>query len=229
MESDDHPPSKQPRLMDASSADRAPKHASSANIIIQFTSPEGESTGPQLDVPHNVTPKQLETLLNGLLQHAEDERHPYSFFVDEQELASELGEHLERNKASVETALSIVYQPQAIFRVRPVARCSASMPGHSDAVLIVAFSPDGRRLASGGGDCTLRFWDLGTQTPQFRCEGHVSWVLAIAWAPDATMVASGDRNGGIWLWNPATGKSLGRCQVRQVLLLFNTTELKSFI
>lgn len=53
-----------------------------------------------------------------------------------------------------------------VFRVRPVARCTASMPGHSEAVLTVAFSPDGRSLASGSGDTTVRFWDLNTQMPK---------------------------------------------------------------
>jgi WD40 repeat protein len=60
--------------------------------------------------------------------------------------------------------------PQAVFRVRPVARCTASMAGHSESVLVVAFSPDGRRLATGSGDTTLRLWDLNTQLPQFECK-----------------------------------------------------------
>ena len=42
--------------------------------------------------------------------------------------------------------------------------------GHSESVLNVAFSPDGRRLASGSGDTTLRFWDLNTQLPQAECK-----------------------------------------------------------
>ena len=63
-----------------------------------------------------------------------------------------------------------MYQPQAVFRVRPVARCTASMSGHSDAVLSVNFSPDGKRLASGSGDTTVRFWDLGTQLPDKTCK-----------------------------------------------------------
>ena len=53
--------------------------------------------GPQLDLPHDVTPSQLETLLNGLLQS--DEKLPYSFFVEDQELAAELGLHLLKHKA----------------------------------------------------------------------------------------------------------------------------------
>ena len=54
--------------------------------------------GPQLDVPHDVTPAQLETLLNGLLAQEAGEKLPYSFFVHEQQLAEELGAHLLRNK-----------------------------------------------------------------------------------------------------------------------------------
>ena len=83
--------------------------------------------GPQLDLPHDVTTTQLETLLNGLLRN--EEKLPYSFFIQDVELAVELGAHLLKNKVSVETALQIVYQPQAVFRVRPVSRCTASMPG----------------------------------------------------------------------------------------------------
>lgn len=43
--------------------------------------------------------------------------------------------------------------------------------GHNEAVLSVSFSPDGRQLASGSGDTTVRFWDLNTQTPLFTCKG----------------------------------------------------------
>ena len=45
-----------------------------------------------------MTPKQLETLLNGLLK--QEEKLPYSFFVNEQQLAQELGAHLLQHKVS---------------------------------------------------------------------------------------------------------------------------------
>ncbi|GIL67553.1 hypothetical protein Vafri_20907 [Volvox africanus] len=180
-----------------------------ASIIIQFRSANGDDTGPQLDIPHNVTPMQLEVLLNGLLNN--EEKLPYSFFIEEQELLGELGAHLGIHKISVEKALSIVYQPQAVFRVRPVARCTASIPGHSEAVLSVNFSPNGSMLASGSGDTAVRFWDLGTQLPKHECKGHKNWVLVVAWSPDACYVASGDMNGVIHLWDPAEGKLMGTC------------------
>lgn len=72
-----------------------------------------------------------------------------------------------------EEVLDIVYQPQAIFRVRPVTRCTSSIEGHAEAVISVGFSPDGRYLASGSGDTTVRFWDIYTETPQFTCKGKV--------------------------------------------------------
>lgn len=181
-----------------------------ANVIIQFQSSDGHVTGPQLDVPHDVTPLQLETLLNGLLQS--DERLPYSFFINDTELIADLGAHLQAHTVSVETALRVVYQPQAVFRVRPVARCSGSIPGHTEAILNVSFSPNGRQLASGSGDCTVRFWDLGVQGPKFTAKGHTAWVLAVEWSPDAVMVASGDHAGGVWLWDPTTGRALGQCR-----------------
>lgn len=76
-------------------------------------------------------------------------------------------------QVSVEAALKIVYQPQAVFRVRPIARCTASMPGHAESVLAVSFSPDGKMLASGSGDTTVRLWDLNTQTPDHTCKAHL--------------------------------------------------------
>ena len=76
-------------------------------------------------------------------------------------------------------------------------------------MLSVSFSPDGRRLASGSGDTTVRVWDITTQSPRFTLSGHKNWVLCIAWSPDGRTLASGSNDNTVQLWDPDTGKALG--------------------
>ena len=52
---------------------------------------------------------------------------------------------------STEQAVRIVYVPQAVFRVRAVARCTSTLPGHAEAILSTSFSADGGLLATGSG------------------------------------------------------------------------------
>ena len=58
-----------------------------------------------------------------------------------------------------------------IYTRNPHPVCTRA--GHTDAVLAVGFSPDGRQLASGSGDSTARLWDLATQTPLHTCKVRV--------------------------------------------------------
>ena len=177
------------------------------NIIAQLEDAEGNPTGPELDLPHDADPKQLEELLNALLQN--EDKVPFAFYAAENEVIGQLGEHLRKHKASVEQVLRIVYQPQALFRVRPVTRCSSAIPGHAEAVLSVAFSPDGKHLASGSGDTTVRLWNHETETPKHTCKGHSNWVLCIAWSPDGRVIASGGMDKDVRLWDPVTGAAVG--------------------
>ena len=78
----------------------------------------------------------------------------------------------------------------------------------SDAVLHVQFSPDGKKVASGGGDATVRLWDALANIPQKTYSGHKHHVLCLSWSPDARMVASGDRAGEVRVW-----RSDGECRV----------------
>ena len=90
--------------------------------------------------------------------------------------------------------------------IRPITRASSTLEGHSEAILSVAFSPDGKSLASGSGDTTVRIWDLNTETPLFTCSGHKHWVLFVSFSPDCKKVASGGMDHNILLWNAETGE-----------------------
>jgi ribosome assembly protein 4 len=173
-------------------------------LLAQFYTTDGEPTGSKMSLPCDITVDQLHTLLNDHILKNEEEL-PYSFFVNEQEMLQGLLEVLDKQSINDEDVLKIEYQPQAVFRVRQITRCVSSMEGHSEAVLSVAFSPDGQVLATGSGDTTVRFWDMATSTPHFECKGHKNWVLCLAWSPDGKWLASGSMDKTVRIWNPTTG------------------------
>ena len=176
-------------------------------LLAQFKSAEGESSGPPLNLPADITPDQLQLLLNTLLKN--DEPLPYSFFVDEQEIVSNLQKDVIENKRSTEDLIVIVYQPQAVFRVRSVTRCTATLSGHTEAILSIAFSPCGNMLATASGDTTVRLWDLDTETPKHTLQGHTNWVQLVHWSPDGKFLVSGSMDKTIKIWNPESGKLMG--------------------
>ena len=63
------------------------------------------------------------------------------------------------------------------------------------------FSPDGRTVASGSRDKTVRLLDAVTGEHLHTLTGHTGWVEGLAFSPDGSVLASGSDDGTVLLWD----------------------------
>ncbi len=80
---------------------------------------------------------------------------------------------------------------------------------HAAPVLSVAFSNNGKWLASGSGDKTIILWDLATRSSDPPLTGHSDAVLSVAFSPDGKILASSSADKTIILWDITTRRPLG--------------------
>jgi WD40 repeat protein len=83
-----------------------------------------------------------------------------------------------------------------------------TLTGHSDMVTSVVYSPDGRYLASGSDDKTIKIWEVATGKELRTLTGHSDRVSSVAYSPDGRYLASGSSDDTIKIWEVATGKQL---------------------
>ncbi|MEG4200296.1 WD40 domain-containing protein [Microcoleus sp. Pol12A5] len=123
--------------------------------------------------------------------------------------ALKAGTTLKKLDASADTTKDIQVQvmgalQQAVSEVKE----RNSLEGYSSSVFSVAFSRDGKTLASASGDNTIKLWNLQTEKPIATLTGHSNPVSSVAISPDGTTLASASDDHTIKLWNPQTGKPI---------------------
>lgn len=79
---------------------------------------------------------------------------------------------------------------------------------HTDCLLSLAWSPDGRSIASGDTAGVVRVWQAATATTLATYRGHARFVRGIAWSPDSAFIVSGGDYGDstAQVWEAATGR-----------------------
>ncbi len=104
-------------------------------------------------------------------------------------------------------ALTPVYD----HRIRLISLASGEsvrlLKGHAYMIFDLAFSPDGKRLASGALDSTARIWNVETGESELVLKGHTNGVHAVAWSADGKHLVTGSLDGTGRIWNTDTGAS----------------------
>ncbi len=105
----------------------------------------------------------------------------------------------------------------------PAGREAAVLSGPERAVMGMAFSPNGRRIAAGSQDAIIRVWDTATGELLHMLRGHEDWVVTVTFSADGRkLVSTGLRDHTARIWDAVTGKELAVLRGESVEVLSAT-------
>ena len=213
----------------AQSTPRADLYALGATLHQLLTGHDPSDTPFQfapLQLPGLPFLSRLQALLAQMLEMDAGKR-PASAAVIRQELAA-MSTHLlvaRTNPLPAPATLPAGYQPPASLppaptrqrkaagaAARPQVPAPATMRfachGHNSRITAVAWSPDGRHLASASYDKSARIWESTHGSREIVYRGHVDRVQALAWSPDGKRIASASSDRTVQIWDAISGSAL---------------------
>ena len=118
-------------------------------------------------------------------------------------------------KQAKQADIPTILQQQALFNLRGLISTVQEknrLDGHESGISCIDFSPDGKLIASGSSDKTIKLWNAADGRELLTLYGHTDPVTSITFSPDGTLLASGGgtlfKSGEVKLWNIKDGREI---------------------